>query len=282
MNIHVAAVDFFDNVTEWRHLDLLQSNLLINSCRILKEDVLKDLKEPIYTPIYYPLAPDHRKLYDRLMTEQLLEFESGKVIDATSATRLYNAAQQIVLNFAHFADDPSKRSSGFDVLDATLEELGLEPNGPRAPVGSTRKLLIFSLYKMTNRTVVEYLRDYGAVACYSEVSPGQQAKNIDRFMEDPKCKILVAQPLSAGYGLNLQDCCSDVLFLETPTVPAHFHQGVARVYREGQKQTPNVRIAIAEKTIQTLLHKRLLEKDALVNRIQIGFKDLKEAIYGNE
>lgn len=281
-NIHVAEQDFFGNVTEWRDLDLLQQNLLLNSCRILKEEVLTDLKQPIYTPLYYPLDPAHMRLYDRLMTEQLLEYEkSGKIIDATGANRLYHAAQQIICNYGHFADDDTKRSAAFDILDATLEELGIQKNGSKEQC-SGKKLLAFSLYKMTNRQVVEYLADYGAVACYSEVGRAAQDRNIDRFLSDPTCKVLVAQPLSAGFGLNLQEVCSDVLFLETPVVPAHFHQGVARVYREGQRKTPTVRIAIAERTIQVVLHRRLLDKDALVNRIQIGFKDLKDAIYGEE
>jgi SNF2 family DNA or RNA helicase len=274
-NIHVEEQDFFGTVTKWRNFDLLQTNLLTNSCRMLKEHVLKDLKQPVYTPIHYPLDEAHRRLYERLMAEQLLEYKSGKIIDATSAIRLHHAAQQIVCNFDHFADDPSKRSAAFDILDAVVEELGLAS-------GSGKKLLVFSLYRMTNRKLVQYLSPYGAVACYSEVSPAQQARNIDRFLADPKCQILIAQPLSAGYGLNLQEVCSDVLFLETPVVPAHFHQSVARVYREGQRNTPVVRIGIAEGTIQTYLHRRLLEKDALVNRIQIGFEDLRDAIYGDD
>jgi SNF2 family DNA or RNA helicase len=278
-NIHVQEQDFFGTVTKWRNLELLQSNLLLNSCRILKEQVLVNLKEPIYTPVHYPLEPKHQKLYERLMREQLLEFESGKVIDATSATRMYHAAQQIVCNYGHFADDESQRSASFDVLDAVIDELGITPVKGTEPT-SGKKLVVFSLYKMTNRKLLSYLSPYGAVACYSEVSRAQQDHGIDRFMTDPDCRILVAQPLSAGFGLNLQEVCSDVLFLETPVVPAHFHQGVARVYREGQRNTPNVRIAIAERTIQVPLHARLLTKDELVNSIQIGYKDLRDAIYG--
>ena len=272
-NLHVVEEDFFGKVTKWGNLDLLKKNLLISSCRMLKEDVLVGLKEPVYTPIHYELEPEHRRLYQKLMDEQILKLDSGGVIDATGATRLYNAAQQIVCNFAHFSGDTGKRSAGFDVLDTVIEELGMD-------AGSDRKLVVFSLYKMTNRAVVSYLKAYGAVACYSEVSRTQQDKNVDRFLTDPTCKVLVAQPLSAGFGLNLQDVCSDVLFMETPVVPSHFHQAVARVYREGQKRTPNVRIALAERTSQGMLHNRLLEKDASVNKIQIGFKDLKDVIYG--
>lgn len=280
-NIHVGETDFFGNVTEWRNLELLQQNLMINSTRRLKEDVLKDLKQPVYVPIRFQLEPAHQKLYERVMQEQLIEYASGKIIDATSAARLYNAAQQIVCNYGHFADDLSKRSVALDLVTETIEELGIKPNGSKE-VSSGKKLIVFAQYKMTNRALHQMLEPYGAAACYSEIPRAQQDKGIDRFMTDPSCKILVAQPLSAGFGLNLQEVCSEVLFLETPTTPSHFHQATARVYREGQRNTPVVRIAIAERTIQTLLHRRLLEKDELVNKIQIGFQDLKDAIYGDE
>lgn len=98
---------------------------------------------------------------------------------------------------------------------------------------------------------------------------------------DPACQVLVGQPISAGYGIDgLQAVCSDVLFLETPVRPLHFNQGVGRVYRDGQKTPPTVRIAIAEGTIQPRLHGRLLMQDELVNQVQGGWQDLREAIYG--
>lgn len=272
-NVHVEERDSFGKVTKWRRLDLLQENLLNNSCRILKEEMLPYLKTPIYVPTPYTLGKKHMALYHRLMSEQLLVLENGSKIDATTASRLYHAAQQIVTNLEKYSGDEKHRSTSYDVLDNAISELGMD-------AGSDAKLVVFAIYKETSRRVLKYLQPYGAVACYSEVSPSQQAKNIDRFMSDPSCRILVAQPLSAGYGLNLQEVCSDELFLETPIVPAHFHQGVARVHRDGQTKAPVIRIAIAEGTIQERLHQQLLEKDALVNKIQIGFKDLKEAIYG--
>lgn len=273
LNIHVEEEDYFGNIRKWRNLELLKTNLMLNSCRMLKEEVLINLKEPVYAPINYALSKEHQVLYKRLMDEQLLELQDGRNIDATSATRLYHAAQQIVCNLEHFSGGDD-RSIAYDLLDEVISELGMDQ-------GSGKKLLVFAQYKMTNRRLVEYLKPYGAVACFSEVSAANQARNINSFMSDPKCQVLVAQPLSAGYGLNLQEVCNDVLFLETPVVPANFHQAVARVYREGQKYTPVVRIGIAQGTIQELLHTRLLEKDELVNQIQIGFKDLKDAIYGS-
>lgn len=273
LNIHVEEEDFFGKVTKWRNLELMQENLLTNSMRMLKEEALADLKKPLYVPLTYELEPAHIALYLRLMQEQILLTENGGKIDATGQNRLYNAAQQIIFNYDYFSGDDTKKSAAWDLVQNTIDEIGISR-------GSDRKLIIFGQYKMTNRKLTAALQEYGAVAAFSEVSATQKDRNIDRFMNDPTCKILVAQPRSAGMGLNPQEVCSDILFIETPTAPMFFHQAVGRIYRDGQKHVPVVRIAIAEKTIQVRLHKQLLENDELINKVQVSYKDLRDAIYG--
>lgn len=268
-NIHVEEKDFFGTVIKWQNLELMQKNLLINSVRIIKEDVLKHLKQPVYVPIYYDLDKKHKKLYDQLAEEQLLLLEDGGKIDATSAPRLYNALQQIILNFDHFSGVPNAVSAGYDLVQTTMEEIDKD-----------RKLIIFANYRMTNRNLLRQLESYNAVACYSEVSAKQQEKNVDKFLNDPECRIMIAQPISAGAGWNPQYVCSDELFLETPIVPKDFHQAVGRVAREGQEKVPVVRIAIAKGTIQERLFNNLLVNDSVVNKVQRSYQDLRDAIYG--
>lgn len=268
-NIHITERDRFKKVTRWGNLELLAENMKVNAVRVLKEDVLKDLPPITYTPIFYDLEPDHHRLYTRLAEEQVLKLESGGKIDATQATALYHALQQIVINYDHFSGDDTKRSAGYDVIDQIMEELG------------DKKLIIFASYRRTNGSLVKYLQKFNPVAVYGDVPDKDKFANIERFIGDSNIRVLVAQPTSAGYGVDgLQHVCHDVLFLEEPVVPMHFHQACARVHRDGQRNNTNVRIAVAERTLQIRLHRQLLEKDQLVNLIQGGFEDLKDAIYG--
>ena len=274
-SLHVAERDYFDNVTKWSNLDLLSDNLMCSSSRILKKDAMPDLDEPIYIPIRYELSSQHAALYRKLAIEQFLILENGGRIDASTAPKLYNAVQQIVVNWNHFSGDPDKKSAGIELVETVLEELGSgKPGG--------QKLLISSNYKMTNRYLLEHLKEYNPVAFYSEVSQSKQQQNYRQFIDDPNCWVALVQPLSGGFGLdNFKDVCWDMLFLECPVIPTHFTQVVGRLYRMGQKFAPRVRIGIAEGTIQNRLHNRLLMTDELVNQVQGGWKDLKEAIYGN-
>lgn len=268
-NIHVLERDYFNNPISFHNLDLLEKNLRVNSVRLLKEDVLAEMPEIAYNPIFYDLDTDHVALYHRLAEEQLLELKDGSKIDATETTRLWHSLQQIVINYGHFSGDETKVAAGYELIEQVMQELDGE------------KLIVFTNYRLTSEGVTKALAKYGAVAVYGGVNAAQQQRNVDKFMSDPKCQVLVAQVQSAGYGLNLQDSCANILFMEAPLNPIHFEQAVGRVYRNGQKRKVNVRIAVASGTIQVRLHELLLRKDELVNRVVRNYQDIRKALYGD-
>lgn len=267
--IHVKSRDFFKNVTEWQNLDLLASNLLVNSVRVLKEDVLKDLPPVIYAPLYYELDPAHQKTYRILCDQQMLKFDNGEKLDATNASALYNALQQVPCNREHFMQEDGE-SQALDLIHEVMEELG------------DRKLVVFTAYRMTNRLLRERMQKYGVVTVFGEVSTKEKDAALDTFVNDPNCRMLVLQIRSGGFGIDgLQAVCTDALFMEMPIVPAWFHQAVARVHRTGQTKPVTARVAIAERTIQVRLWNILQEKDSLVNTCIRGPRDLREALAGN-
>ncbi len=273
--LHVEEKDFFGNVTKWANLDFLRENLLLNSVRVLKERALPYLKKPLYIPLRYQLEPEHQALYERLAEEQLLLLENGGKIDATTPTKLYNALQQIVCNPGHFSGDENMRSAAHEMLDQTIDELNVGD-----PVNG-EKLIVSANYRMTNRGLLQYLQAYNAVGLYGEISQKQQEINKERFVEDDECRIVCVQPSSAGYGTDgWQAVCSNEIFMEFPMIPKDFHQVVGRVDRDGQTTAPQIRLPIAEKTIQVKLHNDVLNKDELVNKVQPAMQDLREAIYG--
>lgn len=268
-NIHVGERDFFGKVTKWNNLDLLHENMKINSVRVLRHEVLKDLPAETYTPIFYDLEPKHYRLYKELAEQQLLKLQNGGKIDATTPNKLYYALQQIVVNWGHFAGDPTLEPRALELVEEVLSELG------------DRKLIVVAIYQMTNRMLIEKLSKYGAVGVYGEISPRQQSINVDKFIRDKDCRVLVIQPSSGGYGIDgIQHVCQDMLMIELPAVPRDFHQVVARLHRNGQKGNVNIRVAVADRTLQVRKLNDILAKDQLVNRVQGGWQDLKDMLFG--
>ncbi len=280
-SVHIGDTDFFGKVTEWTNLDLLKKNMEIGTVRIEKRQVFPGLPVPIYSPIDYELDPEHYALYKRLCEMQILELESGGKIDATSVSKLWTCCQQIILNWDYFSGVPGKKSAGFDLLDAVLSEV----------VAEGKKLIIVANYKMTMAAVQRHLEKglrlspkelvpLNPVLLNGTVSPARQQAAKDRFISDPECRVMQLHPLSGKGHDGLQHACSEMIFLEEPLVPIDFEQPVGRIDRLGQTESPNVRLAVAQNTIQVKLHKLLLRKDELANYVQGGWRSLRDALYG--
>lgn len=270
-NIHVAQRDFFGNVSEWQNLELMRSNLSLRSSFVSTPEANPDMPRARITEWEYELEKHHLRLYRELVDRQILIFESGAAIDASTPQSLFQKTQQIVLNYGHFAQQNDLVPAGFGVLDETIQEIG------------KAKLVIFAGYRMSVRAITEYLLRKGvqAVQVNGDVSQREKDEAVDRFRDDPACQAIVMNPKSGGTGIDgLQYVTNTVLFMEIPTVPGDFYQGVGRVERPGQKLITDVRIATALGTVQVRLRNRLLSADGLINTIVPSLNDLRAALYG--
>lgn len=268
-NMHVEERDFFDMPSKFMQLDVLAKNLATNSTRMLYSDMYPDTEDPLMVPILYELEPEHYKLYRQLAEEQLLALPDGSKIDATSANALRHALGQIIINWGHFAGDPTKVSGAVDLIKEKLEELG------------DKKLVVFCDYKLTAAKLQEDLGEYGAVLINGTVTPSRKETNIQTFLTDPKCRVIVIQFVSGGKGLDgLQHVCHHAMFIEPCLQPRDFWQCVGRLQRTGQKFKVLVMLATAKGTTQVRGFKVLLDNDALVNQVVRNKADLRNMVFG--
>lgn len=271
-NMHVEERDFFGSVTKYGNLGTLKENFALRTIKRTKEEVHGYSKVCLFPDCNYDLDPEHQKLYEKLLEEQLLILDDGTKIDGTTATRLYHLMQQIVVNWGHFAGDKTKRSKAYDLLDLTIEETECLTTGKS-------KLIVWTYYKMTTASVLNYLLSKGidAVAAYSGADSN---KSFARFMDDPSCRIGVFQPQSAGAGLNPQAVCWEALYLELSTTPMLSRQSLGRLDRVGQQHIPSFRFATANKTVQPTLLSKLLANDEQVAYVERTKKSLREMLLG--
>lgn len=274
-NVHVEERDIFNNVTKWRHLDLMAENLALCSVKLTYEETFGTKMEAIYDTMTYSLDAQHLKLYNKLLDEQLLLLPDNGKIDATTPQRLQHAMQQIIVNWGHFAGEP-KRAAVFDLLDEVIEQTQC------MDVGSS-KLSVWVNYKMSNKLIVDYLRGkYGQKAIAAAYGDVDSAKGVKAIMTDPACRILVAHPKSAGVGLEMQFVSNEMLFIEAATTPLEMRQTIGRIVRSGQTKTPHVRFAVAKGTVQTRLFKNLLLKDDLVSAVERTKDSLRDMLLGKD
>lgn len=267
---HVEDRDFFGNPIKFRNLDQLAAALKINSKRVLFEDMYQGTQEPLFVPVTYDLDPAHYKLYKKLAEEELLKLPGGGKIDATTASKLTHALGQIIVNWRHFSGNPGHISEAAHIVAEKLDELG------------AGKLVVFANYKMTVSILKELLFDYGVVTINSEVTEKGKQDALEKFVNDPKCRVIVIQFRSGGYGVDgLQHVCHHALFVEPCQQPRDFLQCVARLKRTGQKNRVMVMMTIANGTTQVRGFQNLIANDELVNKVVRNAYDLKDLIFGD-
>lgn len=272
-NCHVWATDIFNKPSEYVNLELLTGNLLFNSVLKTKEDVLPDLPECTISDIEYELDGPHIALYRKLAQNKLLEWKDEEKLDVTQATALYHALGQIVCQWHYFGQDEALKSKVYSLIEEVLEDLG------------DRKLIIFSNYQRTNEEVVRRLKCPGI---WGQMSPGQKQRNLNKFLDDPKCRVLAANPLAAGQGVDgCQHVCQDVFYTEPPITPSHWVQSLSRVHREGQRNAVTVRMAVAKGTLQRHLVNQLAEKEKLIMPVQkaiayLTTSEIRRIVFGEE
>lgn len=271
-NVHVEERDFFKRPIKFQGLDEIKKALQLQSVSRTKLELHGYNLQPLYPDCSYELSPQHMKLYEKLVDEQLLIFDDGSKIDATSVQRLRHALQQVVVNYDFFSNDETNKSAAYDLIDQTVEQTDC------ANVNRS-KLIIWTKYKRTSRSVLQYCNKLGvkSVAAYSEAD---SEKSINDFMDDPATRLLVAQYQSAGAGLNPQKVCSEALYLELDTVPMYIRQSLGRLDRTGQTVPPTMRFAIAKNTVQEGLYRDLLKNDDMVQAVEPSKKSVREMLMG--
>lgn len=268
--IHVIERNFFQQPIAYGELDLLKSNFALRSIGKTKEETHGYDLQPLYPETSYELSAEHTKLYRRLLDEQLLLFDDNTKIDATSVSKLFHAAQQIVVNFDHFSNDPSKRSTAYNLVDMVIEDT-------RCSEVSRSKLIIWVKYRMTAARMLSYCNSLG-VKTVASYGGADSEKSIEAFMSDPETRILIGQPQSCGVGLNAQLVCSEALFLEYDSTPLLSRQSVGRIVRIGQTVKPTIRFAVALGTVQERMLQMLLSNDDLVVKIEPTKAGLRAAM----
>jgi hypothetical protein len=112
------------------------------------------------------------------------------------------------------------------------------------------KVVIFSQWLRMHEILAKRIAaaGWGYVLFHGGIDSRARAKLIDRFRDDPECRIFLSTD-AGGVGLNLQHA-SVVMSVDLPWNPAVLEQRVGRVHRIGQRAPVRVVNFVAEGTIE--------------------------------
>jgi superfamily II DNA/RNA helicase len=135
-------------------------------------------------------------------------------------------------------------------------------------VAQGQKVIVFSAFDEPVKRIAEHLGT-SAVVITGKTPTAKRQALVDRFQRDDDVRVLVANIVAGGVGLNLT-AARQVVFNDLDWVPANHWQAEDRAYRIGQRGSVNVTYFAASGTIDEFVSHVLRVKGALIEAVIEG------------
>lgn len=234
-----------------KNLESLNAELNKVMIRRKKEEVL-DLPPKIHSVEYVELSKKQQILYKDIKNGIIADMENilASVNPLSCTLRLRQ------LTGGMFTDDNPKLER---IMDMLAEEI--IPNGYKA--------IIFSQWEQIASLYKEALKDYNPIYIVGKVSPEDRQKEVERFQNDPNCKLAIGTIGAMGTGLTLNKA-SYVFFIDKLWNSGENAQAEDRAHRIGTAGTVNVISMVAVNSVDEGVEEYLLDNKDLFDRVVDG------------
>lgn len=234
--------------------------------RRTKEQVARELPAKTEQTVYCELEPQQRKLYDELRNHyrdalmariETQGMAKSKIMVLEALLRLRQAACHPGLIDRKRCGEPSAK------LESLIEQL-------REVLDGGHKALVFSQFTSLLSILRGRLDQDEVVYEYLDGKTRDRQARVERFQNNPDCRLFLLSLKAGGLGLNLT--AADYVFLLDPWWnPAVEAQGVDRAHRIGQTRSVFAYRLIARDTVE----EKVLD-------LQKTKRDLADAIIGQD
>lgn len=126
------------------------------------------------------------------------------------------------------------------------------------------KLIVFAYLKDVVHELKKLFPD--AVLVTGDENPSQKQMSVDRFQNEPNCKLIILNYKSGGTGLTLT-ASSRVAFIEFPWTFSDCEQAEDRAHRNGQKNNVNCYYYLGKDTIDRYMYDVIQTKKSIANGV---------------
>ena len=138
----------------------------------------------------------------------------------------------------------------------------------QSAVDQGEKVLVFSCFAEPVEIIAGHF-GAAALSLTGETPASERPDIVDAFQSDDNARVLVANIIAGGLGLNLT-AAGQVVFNDLDWVPANHWQAEDRAYRIGQTRTVNVTYLVGAGTIDEFVARVLETKATLVEAVVEG------------
>ena len=228
--------------------------------RRLKKDVLKELPDKIEQTLYVEMSPDQATYYEqrRLYYKEAIEQQVAMKGIQQSQFFVFQAMNEL----RQIASIPGSQTGG--KIDSPKTEMLIEQL--EDAIANKHKVLVFANYLAAVEDIGEELDKRGIDFVTMTGSTRNRQQLVDRFQNDPDCKVFVLTLKTGGTGLNLT--AADMVFIFDPWWnKSAENQAIDRTHRIGQNKKVMSYKLITLGTIEEKILKLQEVKSALLDAI---------------
>jgi SNF2 family DNA or RNA helicase len=230
-------------VQGYKNLEHLKNKLQGVMLRRLKKDAL-NLPPKIRQTEYVELEGSQAKLYKEIRDEIIDKIEELELSPNPLAvlTRLRQ-----VTSYPQILSEKIAESAKMERMEEMIEEL----------VENDQKAIVFSNWSQVTTAAKKRLAKYNPA--YIDGSTKDRMAEVEKFQNDPSCKVIIGTIGAMGTGLTLT-AAQTVFFLDKPWNAALMEQCEDRAHRIGTTGTVNIVSLVVEGSVDERIEELILEK----------------------
>lgn len=218
----------------YKNLDELRETMNEVMLRRTKQDVL-DLPEKVHSIEYVEMTKDQSKLYDEVRT--MLRDNIDKIkLSPDPLSEMLRLRQ--VTGYPGSISSTITESSKMNRLYEIVEEV----------TSQNEKAIVYSQWTTMTTILRNKLNKFNPAYITGEVNSEDRMVEVNKFQNDPNCKVIIGTIGAMGTGLTLT-AASTVIFLDEPWNRSIKDQAEDRAHRIGTKGTVRIVTLITKDTI---------------------------------
>lgn len=251
-------------VVGYKNLEEIRAMMDNIMLRRLKTEVL-DLPEKIrkieYVDMTSKQAQIYKEVYMGVMNElQKIKFSNNPL---SMMIRLRQAT-----GWTGILSQTVQESAKMERMIELIEEI----------TASGQKAIVFSNWESMTKVAREKLKSYNPAYITGATKADERMREVDRFQNDNKCKVIIGTIGAMGTGLTLT-AAQNVIFLDSPWNMALKAQAEDRAHRIGTQGTVNVITLVCKNTIDERIEELVEKKGQIADVLVDGKVSIEDINY---
>lgn len=260
---HYCVMGGFHNqdIISYKNLDELRDLMTTVMLRRTKKEVL-DLPPKVHTVEYVDMSKDQCRVYADIKEEIKSCIDKIKVSNdpLSQLIRLRQAT-----GYPGILSSTITESAKMDRMVELVEEI----------TSMGEKAIVYSQWEMMTEVARKKLAAYNPAYITGGVKSEDRMAEVERFQNDPNCKVIVGTIGAMGTGLTLT-AASNVIFLDDPWNRGIKDQAEDRAHRIGTKGTVRIITIVCKDTIDERILNLVAKKGRMADMLIDGKFEVKD------